>query len=1326
LQNTPGSFDVSVWELFWPLMTGAGLVLAEPEGHKDPAYLAQLICDEEITTVHFVPSMLQIFLAEEGVETMCASLRRVICSGEVLPYALQERFFERLPNVELHNLYGPTEAAVDVTAWACRRSSPPPAVPIGRAISNVQIYLLDRYLEPVPVGGIGELHIGGEQVARGYHNRPDLTSERFLPDLFGPRPERRLYKTGDLACFLPDGAIEYRGRTDSQVKIRGVRIEPGEIEAVLEQHPAVREAAVLTHADEAAPGAKRLVAYLIPTEEGGPAVPGTEPASPSALVAEWEEVFDRAYAAVPEPAAPDFNIAGWNSTYTGEPLTPEEMREWVDTTVERILALKPRRVLEIGCGTGLLLARIAPFCEVYRATDSAATALELVRTRLLERRPELAHARAQKCSAEDFSCLGDEPFDLVILNSVVQYFPDVRYLRAVVGQALARIGDRGAVFVGDVRNLTLLETFHAEVELQKASAPLPVERLRARVRQRLERERELVLHPDFFRALQREEPRIGHVEIQLRRGVLHNEMTRYRYDAVLHVGRRAAILDAPRLDWCRDGLTLEAVEQRLRSGQPAALCVHGVSNGRLAEIHGRLARLGTRGCETLGGLPRSGDLTAGHADGRAYVDPERWWELGERTGYAVSVDWMPGRTDGSYAVLLQRAGAAAASLLACPLAGPAFGRLADIATDPAFTQRGRALVAELRGYLKERVPDYMLPAAFVPMRRFPVNASGKLDRGALPPPVFDAADGDGAALAPDTPTERILAAAWAEVLGVESFGVASNFFALGGDSIRAIHVVARARKRGLDLTPQMIFKHGTLAELAAALDGPAGTPGVPSDGRGTVDSGFAARLDALRAAPGVEDVYPLAPFQAWALRQWLESPAPGLFQIHRLSAVPLALGTRDDLRKALTLQAEAYPALRTSFAWEGLPEPLQVVHRSPGVDLQFEDWRGLSSQEQDAALERYLAADRERGIAPVAPGGMRYFVADLDADTCLMVVSISYLCVDGWSYDILADQLMDSLAALGRGEEVGRRACLPYREFVEHVRRQDPQPAERYWRRALRGLREPLHLSRHLPGNAVGSERGFARQWISLPEDLAQGLREVARQSRLTLNVLFQAGWAATAAAFVQPATAPAGQIDVVHGALLTGRSSGPDGVVGMVGPALNILPLRMQLARDERVSAFLSRVMAELVDIGTYENTALDQVLAWSELPTGQLPGQSYLVFQNVGVENSERFAPAYYVSRMGFPLRLDVFPTKAVTLHMSYYREIFTDAAITRLISAYCAVLRAMVMDQRQLVSDLLAAAQRDHPAPADLRTFHEGAFHVEDIRALASDLFDLRVSR
>jgi amino acid adenylation domain-containing protein/non-ribosomal peptide synthase protein (TIGR01720 family) len=263
LQKTPFSFDVSVWEFFWPLMTGARLAIALPGDHRDPQRLVQTIQQHQVTTLHFVPSMLQAFMGFGEVEG-CDSLRRVICSGEALPAELAAQVLSRVPSAQLFNLYGPTEAAIDVTHWTCTAQDSL-SVPIGRPIANLKTHILDDGLLAAAPGAAAELYLGGVGLARGYHNRAALTAERFVPDPFDPQGGGRLYRTGDLALYRVDGVIEYAGRIDHQVKIRGLRIELGEIEARLHEHAAVREANVI---DIDSPLGKQLVAYLVPGETG--------------------------------------------------------------------------------------------------------------------------------------------------------------------------------------------------------------------------------------------------------------------------------------------------------------------------------------------------------------------------------------------------------------------------------------------------------------------------------------------------------------------------------------------------------------------------------------------------------------------------------------------------------------------------------------------------------------------------------------------------------------------------------------------------------------------------------------------------------------------------------------------------------------------------------------------------------------------------------------------------------------------------------------------------------------------------------------------------
>ncbi|NEQ41406.1 MAG: amino acid adenylation domain-containing protein, partial [Okeania sp. SIO3I5] len=525
LALTTISFDVSVPEIYGLLTVGGRVVLASREVAKDPAQLIELLTSQNPTVMSATPATWRMLLdgGWQGSQNL-----KIISTGERLSRELADKLLEKCDS--LWNLYGPTEITVWATLYQVKSGAG--EVAIGQPIANTQTYILDPERKQVPIGESGELYIGGAGLAKGYLNRAELSAEKFIPNPFSTEPNSRLYKTGDLARYLPDGNIECLGRIDDQVKIRGYRIELGEIEATLSKYPDVKQAVVIARED--IPNQKRLVAYLVPGSEADTenAVKQTE---------QWQKIWDEAYIQPDDEQDGSFHIGGWNDSYTGKDLDPEQVREWVEHTVERILSLQPQRLLEIGCGTGLLLFRVATQCQHYYATDLSGEAI-----RYLERQignSELASSVVlRQKPADGLGEIVNEPFDTAISNSVIQFFPSIEYLVQVIETAVQLVEPGGQIFLGDILSLPLLEMFHTSVQLYQASASLSISELGQRIASRLAREQRLIIDPEFFIALKAHLPQISHVEIQLKRGNYQNELTRFRYDVVLHVGKKVSTL----------------------------------------------------------------------------------------------------------------------------------------------------------------------------------------------------------------------------------------------------------------------------------------------------------------------------------------------------------------------------------------------------------------------------------------------------------------------------------------------------------------------------------------------------------------------------------------------------------------------------------------------------------------------------------------------------------------------------------------------------------------------------------------------------------------
>ncbi|NEO63568.1 MAG: methyltransferase domain-containing protein, partial [Moorea sp. SIO4G2] len=668
----------------------------------------------------------------------------------------------------------------------------------------------------------GELHIGGDGLAIGYHNRPELTAEKFIPNPFEdskvnpPLPKKlgsqksKLYKTGDLARYLGDGNIEFIGRIDHQVKIRGYRIETGEIEAVLNSYPIVKETVVVAREDN--PGDKRLVAYIVPETQ-------TTTTSNRELsetqVDSWQDIFNQQiYDQLSEVTDPLFNTRGWISNYDNQPIPVEQMRIWAGDIVTQVLAQKPESVWEIGCGTGMLLFQIAPQTQNYYGTDISNVSLEYIKKQIEQQPDKYSHVSLAQKRAEDMADVADNSFDVVLLSSIVQYFPSVEYLLQVIEESIRVVKPGGMIFLGDIRSLPLMKAFHSSVQLYQATPSLSRQQLLEKIDRKMEQETELLVSPELFVALKEKHPEITHVQIRLQRGTEHNELNKYRYSVLLHIEAQPGKVITPTVESGAD-LSAQEIETYLRDIGPESICFSGLVNGRVAndvELVEWLSQPESKhNVQQLRQKLESKQTKS--------IDPERLYELSASLGYNLELCWSaqgsPELMDGVFV----RSELAKEGIVLTPLTQKSVvaSNWNNYGNNPLSSQFRKELIPQLREYLQSRLPEYMVPSGLMVLSQLPLTPNGKVDRKALPVPDM-ASSVLTEYVAPQTQTQKVLAEIWAEVLGIEQVGIHDNFFDLGGHSLMATQVVSRVRLAlGIDIPLTTLFESSTIAQLAEVL-----------------------------------------------------------------------------------------------------------------------------------------------------------------------------------------------------------------------------------------------------------------------------------------------------------------------------------------------------------------------------------------------------------------------------------------------------------------------------------------------------------------------------
>ncbi|KWB39651.1 non-ribosomal peptide synthetase [Burkholderia ubonensis] len=1289
LQKTPFSFDVSVWEFFWPLVTGARLVFARPGGQRETDYLVDLIAREGITTVHFVPSMLRAFLDHPDLDAHCTSLRRVVCSGEALPYDLQQRFFERL-DARLYNLYGPTEAAVDVTAWECRRDDPHRNVPIGRPIANTRVYIVDAQMQPVPVGVAGELLIGGTPVGRGYHGEPELSAAKFIADPFSADPHARLYRTGDLARYRADGNIEFLGRIDHQVKLRGLRIELGEIEATLREHPSVADCVVIAKTD----GDRTfLIAYV---------------ATASADVAELRGYLSgrlpgymvpSRFVALPSlPLLPNGKINRKALPVPADPVDEARPDAPAVTPREILLASIWKDVLQlpsIGIHDNFFELGGDSILSIQVISRANQAGLRLTAKQLFQHQTiaQLAAAPEERAAhAPTVSPLGEAPLTPVqhwffdqdvdapshynqtvliqvpadidesrLADAIRQVYEHHDALRLRFSRSAGRwtqevvaVGDTPALFAKQAiagnagERIAAMRAAAAEAErgIDITHGPLLAARLFCFDDEPFARlfvsVHHLAVDGVSWRVLLEDLHAAYHGQ------PLSAKTTSFR-EWALHLqqlARSPAIGDEAR-HW--QALLSQHVEP-MPVDYPAAGAANHV--GDTASVSFELDEADTTAL--LRRLPRAYDTRINDVLLVALAQA-----CGMVTGNArTRIDLEShGRHVSDAPLDLTRTVGWFTSIYPVVLDVDALQAPEDALR--AARQQLRGIPADGLGYslLRYLSPDDAVrdSLAALPNADILFNYHGQLDT------VLQRSDG------------------WSPA--AEDLGSLRSERSLRTHLFEIVAAVSNGRLHVDWSYSERIHQRQTVENLAAhfkdrLIDFAASVP----------DAGW----------DNVEDSYPLSSLQQGILFHSLYDLDPAAYfqQFSFVVNGPLQVPA---LRQAWANAVERHAVLRTGFAWTDRDHPVQTVLHAVDLPWTFVDWRSRDASRRAQDFDAFLADDRRRGFDLQKAPLFRCTLIQEAEDRHRFCWSAHHIILDGWSTAILMKEVFDDYLAIARTGVPALASPAPgYRRYIDWLARHPRSEDEAWWRAELAGFRaatpivaEPV---RQGAGDAARQDKRREQRFL-LDETLTARLQALMRTHRLTLNVLIRAVWALVLRRYARTD-------DVVFGVTVSGRPPLLDGVESIVGLFINTLPFRVRIAPERPFTEWLAAVHAAQTAMEPHSYSSLVDIQSWSELPARDSLFDSLLVFENFPVAAAPDLGPdgidivdTRAFAESNYPLTLTVHPDTRLAFRISHDAHRFAPDVVRHMLGAIRELLERFAEDPAQLTGQLA-----DAPAPAD----------------------------
>ncbi|NQZ08155.1 MAG: amino acid adenylation domain-containing protein [Algicola sp.] len=1242
LQKTPFSFDVSVWEFFWPLTVGAQLVMAKPLGHKDPAYLTDVIRQTGVTTLHFVPSMLRMMLTEKSWAD-CTTLQRVFCSGEALPADVVQSHYQ-VNRAPLHNLYGPTEAAIDVSYWACPANTPLSSVPIGKPIQNIQLYVLSELGQLQPCGVVGELHIAGTGLARGYLNQPALTAQKFIENPFSDDSQSRLYKTGDLVRYLQNGNLEYIGRVDTQVKIRGFRIELGEIEHQLSQHPQVGAAAVLARKDE--PGQQRLVAYLcikqqtLDSELSNTLRQYLQASLPDHMIPSFFMIVDQlpltANGKLNKNALPAPDASKLLATYVA-PVSEDEInlvQVWAKLlrldadklgVTANFFALGGDSILSIqvisrAAQLGLYFT-VKQLFEYQTIQALAALVKSNVATQNLLVAPQEPVTGELTLLPIQHEFFTDE-IDLhhfnqsVMLQTPVSFNPD--WLPILVTQLYQRHDALRLRFDKSADHWTAQhQAFEPSMTAQSieivevadwADLPTLVDTMQAGLSLHNGPLFRVVYFSTCSSSCYRNEGNTGRLLL-----IIHHLL-------VDGVSWRILLEDIEQLCGQLNQNKAPSLRQKTSSFQQwgAFLAQYASCDELLAErdywINATtqvVPSLPQNALEDLVGvntlsfeLDRSTTSGLLQQAGQAYRSQINELLLaGLLLGFnqwsdnkAIRIDLEGhGREDLSESIDLSQTVGWFTSLYPLTLSADVM----DIETVIcAVKESYRAIPNRGIGYgiLKYLAKDEALQSA--PPAQILFNYLGQFD---------DTFNNDNY-LKPATESTGQTVSSRRQPQHALSFNAMVKNGQLGFDlSFEGGQFSADSMVK---LTGHI---HDALCNVVAHCLEPNAGCLTPSDFPLAALS--QTQLTQWLAEYQLEDIYPATPMQQGLLfHSAMDNDAyVTQLMLNLYDTKEGGLDCEGDLDSANYQMAwqqvvARHASLRTAFASDDSGVMQQLVFSSAQLPWHQQDLSELTPEQQNQTIESYRLEDKQQGFDTTEAPLMRFGLWSLGEGRWQVLWSHHHALIDGWCLPIILAQVNQTYQALQANMPLQLPLTKPYRDHVAWLQSRDIQTAQDFWQKQLSGIEAPTPLPTCGDQN---QDFGLQANHLRFTADETAELEQLARQTQTTVNIILQGAWAYLLSKY-------SGESSVVFGSTVSGRPADLIGVEQMVGLFISTLPVRVDIPTDTGLTLWLQTLLQAQIARDEFSYLGLTDITAVSEMPAGTGLFDSLFVFENYPIEQA------------------------------------------------------------------------------------------------------------